>query len=158
MNEKRENAGNCPMNQKRKPPESAKIPEGMDGNHKAPGNSGRSRKARGDMGEEIAARYLAERGFEILDRQWKCRYGELDLTARDPSGVICFVEVKLRKRGGPVSGREAVDERKRERLRKAASMWLSVHDPDAPARFDVAEIRADPDGLFRLEYLPDAFS
>lgn len=120
-------------------------------------NEGTTRKARGDMGENIAAQYLTERGFQILARQWRCRYGELDLIARDPSGVTCFVEVKLRKRGG-VSGREAVDARKRERLRKAALFWLSENDPDAVTRFDVAEIRADPNGLFRLDYIPDAFT
>ena len=137
--------------------ESRKSRENVDDERKA-SESGGSRKARGDMGEEIVARRLSERGFAILERQWKCRYGELDLIARDPSGIICFVEVKLRKRGGIASGREAVDGRKRERLRKAASLWLSERDPDALTRFDVAEIRADPDGYFRLEYLPDAFS
>ena len=114
-------------------------------------------KARGDIGENIVARYLTERGFEILSRQWRCQYGELDLVARAPSGLICFVEVKLRKRGAIVSGREAVDARKRERLRKTALCWLSGYDADAPARFDVAEVRAEPDGLFKLDYLPDAF-
>ena len=138
--------------------ESRKARESVDDNRKASESVGGNRKARGDMGEELAARYLSERGFAILDRQWKCRYGELDLIARDPSGILCFVEVKLRKRGGIASGREAVDGRKRERLRKAASLWLSERDPDALTRFDVAEIRADPDGLFRLDYLPDAFS
>ena len=138
--------------------ESRKARESVDDNRKASESGGGSRKARGDMGEELAARRLSERGFAILDRQWKCRYGELDLIARDPSGIICFVEVKLRKRGGIASGREAVDGRKRERLRKAAALWLSERDPDALTRFDVAEIRADPDGYFRLEYLPDAFS
>ena len=116
-----------------------------------------SRKARGDIGERIAAQYLTERGYEILQRQWRCAYGELDLIAREPSGAICFVEVKLRKRGGLARGREAVDARKRERLRKTALCWLSEHGLDVPTRFDVAEIRADPDGLFRLDYLPDAF-
>ena len=116
-----------------------------------------TKKARGDLGENITAQYLTERGFEILARQWRCRYGELDLIARDPSGVVCFVEVKLRKRGG-IAGREAVDARKRERLRKTALCWLAEHAPDAATRFDVAEIRADPDGLFRLDYISDAFA
>ena len=117
-----------------------------------------SPKARGDMGEEIAARYLEGRGFQILSRQWRCRYGELDLIARDSSGTVCFVEVKLRKRNAAAPGREAVGARKQERLRRAALCWLSEHDPDAPARFDVAEIRADPGGLFRLDYIPNAFA
>lgn len=116
-----------------------------------------TRKARGDIGENITAQYLTERGFTILSRQWRCRYGELDLVARDPGGAVCFVEVKLRKRYSLVSGREAVDARKRERLRKTALCWLSEHGTDAPARFDVAEVRADPDGFFKLDYLPDAF-
>ena len=116
-----------------------------------------TKKARGDLGENITAQYLTERGFEILARQWRCRYGELDLIARDSFGVIRFVEVKLRKRGG-IAGREAVDAKKRERLRKTALCWLSENDPDAVTRFDVAEIRADPDGLFRLNYISDAFA
>lgn len=138
--------------------ESRKALERVGANRKASEGVGASRKARGDLGEEIAARYLSKRGFAILDKQWKCRYGELDLIAREASGIICFVEVKLRKRSGIASGREAVDGRKRERLRKAAALWLSERDPDALTRFDVAEIRADPNGFFRLEYLPDAFS
>lgn len=116
-----------------------------------------SNKARGDLGESMTAQYLTERGFDILERQWHCRYGELDLVARDPSGVVCFVEVKLRKPNRIASGRECVDARKQERIRKAASAWLSAHDPDALTRFDVAEIRADSDGFFRLDYIPNAF-
>ena len=138
--------------------ESRATPETVGGNRKTLENVSGNCKARGDMGEGIAAEYLTERGFAILEKQWKCRYGELDLIARDPSGILCFVEVKLRKRGGIASGREAVDGRKRERLRKAAALWLSERNPDALTRFDVAEIRADPNGFFRLDYLPDAFS
>ena len=138
--------------------ESRATPENVGGNRKTLENVSGNCKARGDMGEGIAAEYLTERGFAILEKQWKCRYGELDLIARDPSGILCFVEVKLRKRGGIASGREAVDGRKRERLRKAAALWLSERNPDALTRFDVAEIRADPNGFFRLDYLPDAFS
>ena len=129
----------------------------MGKTREASGKADGGAKARGNLGEDIAAQYLTERGFQILARQWRCRYGELDLIARDPSSIVHFVEVKLRKRGG-VSGREAVDARKRERLRKAALCWLSENDPDAAARFDVAEVRADPDGFFRLDYIPDAFA
>lgn len=118
----------------------------------------RTAKSIGDAGESLVERYLTEQGFAILERQWRCRYGELDLIARDPSGIVRFVEVKLRKRGAIASGREFVDARKQERLRKTALSWLSVNDPDARTQFDVAELRADPDGFFRLDYLPNAFS
>ena len=117
-------------------------------------------KALGDRGEAVTAQYLRERGYALLASQWRCRYGELDLVARDRDGTICFVEVKLR--GGDLAGlpREAVDRRKRERLRTAAEAYLSQHGlEDAPARFDVAEIYSDPDHRsLRLEYLENAFT
>ena len=117
-------------------------------------------KALGDRGEAVTAQYLRERGYALLASQWRCRYGELDLVARDRDGTICFVEVKLR--GGDLAGlpREAVDRRKRERLRTAAEAYLSQHDlEDTPARFDVAEVYTDQDHRFlRLEYLENAFT
>ena len=117
-------------------------------------------KALGDRGEAVTAQYLRERGYALLASQWPCRYGELDLVARDRDGTICFVEVKLR--GGDLAGlpREAVDRRKRERLRTAAEAYLSQHGlEDAPARFDVAEIYSDPGHRsLRLEYLENAFT
>ena len=117
-------------------------------------------KALGDRGEAVTAQYLRERGYALLASQWRCRYGELDLVARDRDGTICFVEVKLR--GGDLAGlpREAVDRRKRERLRSAAESYLSQHDlTDAPARFDVAEVYTDERHQpLRLEYLENAFT
>ena len=113
----------------------------------------------GDQGEELAGDYLLAHGCTLLDRQWRCRYGELDLVARDADGTICFVEVKLRS--GNLAGlpREAVDRRKRERLRAAAACYLSQHDLDAPARLDVAEIYTDEAHRpLRLEYLENAFT
>ena len=113
----------------------------------------------GDQGEELAGDYLLAHGCTLLDRQWRCRYGELDLVARDADGTICFVEVKLRS--GNLAGlpREAVDRRKRERLRAAAACYLSQHDLVAPARFDVAEIYTDEAHRpLRLEYLENAFT
>ena len=112
----------------------------------------------GDRGENLTADWLLSRGYQILDRRWRCRYGELDLVGRTPEGTICFVEVKLR---GGFAGlpREAVDRRKREKLRAAAESYLALHDlGDAPARFDVAEVYTDGNHRpVRLEYLEDAF-
>lgn len=115
------------------------------------------RRAKGDRGEAVTAAYLEARGHTILDRQWRCRWGELDLVSRDPSGTVRFVEVKLR--GGRTVGlpRDAVGPRKQERLRRTAALWLDARDPDAPARFDVAEVYEAPDGALRVVYLEDAF-
>ena len=118
-----------------------------------------STKALGDRGEDLAGDYLLAHGYQLLDHRWRCRYGELDLVARDAGGTICFVEVKLRSSGRAGLPREAVDRRKRERLRTAAACYLSQHDLDAPARFDVAEIYTDEAHRpLRLEYLEDAFT
>ena len=82
-------------------------------------------KALGDRGEAVTAQYLRERGYALLASQWRCRYGELDLVARDRDGTICFVEVKLRQAGSTALPREAVDARKQARLRSAARSILS---------------------------------
>lgn len=116
-------------------------------------------KDAGDRGEGAAARYLEARGYAILSRQWRCRYGELDLVARDSRGTVCFVEVKLRGAGAIGLPREFVDGRKQARLRRAAAAYLAKTGlGDAPARFDVAEVYEDRDGALRLEYLEDAFT
>ena len=115
------------------------------------------RKALGDRGEAAAAQYLRKKGHTTLASQWRCRFGELDLVARNKRGTVCFVEVKLRSAGAIGLPREFVDARKQERLRTAAAAYLSTHDIDAPARFDVAEVYAENDGALRVEYLENAF-
>ena len=115
-------------------------------------------RAQGDRGETAAAEYLRRRGWVILSRQWRCRFGELDLVARDPGGTVCFVEVKLRSAGSLGLPREAVNFRKQARLRSAAAAYLSAFEIDDPARFDVAEVYVQSDGSLRVEYLEDAFT
>lgn len=115
-------------------------------------------KAAGDRGEAATARYLRKKGYALLASQWRCRFGELDLVARDRRGTVCFVEVKLRSAGAIGLPREFVDARKQERLRAAAAAYLSTYEIDAPARFDVAEVYAEDDGTLRVEYLEDAFA
>lgn len=116
-------------------------------------------KSLGNRGEAEVARYLRKKGYTLLASQWRCRFGELDLVARDKRGTLCFVEVKLR---GPTSfalPREAVDRRKQERLRAAALCYLSTYELDAPARFDVAEVYTDENhSVVKLQYVEDAFA
>ena len=114
----------------------------------------------GNRGEAAVAQYLRRRGYTLLASQWRCRFGELDLVAREKGGTICFVEVKLRGPNTIGLPREFVDARKQQRLRTAAACWLSAHDlAEAPARFDVAEVYLNEvNGVLRTEYLKDAFS
>ena len=114
-------------------------------------------RAAGNRGEAEVARYLRKQGYTLLASQWRCRFGELDLVARDKRGTVCFVEVKLRGEGAIALPREFVDSRKQSRLRTAAAAYLSTHDMDAPVRFDVAEVYAETDGTLRIEYLEAAF-
>lgn len=116
-----------------------------------------SAKMAGDRGEAETAKYLRKRGYTLLASQWRCRFGELDLVARDKRGTICFVEVKLRSAGAIGLPREFVDGRKQARLRAAAAAYLSTYEIDAPVRFDVAEVYAEKDDTLRVEYLEDAF-
>lgn len=118
----------------------------------------RTAKSAGDRGEAETARYLRKKGYTLLESQWRCRFGELDLVARDRCGFLCFVEVKLR--GNLTCGlpREYVDACKRERLRKAAACYMSMRELDEPARFDVAELFTDGTGkITKLNYLENAF-
>ena len=114
-------------------------------------------RAAGNRGEAEVARYLRKKGYILLASQWRCRFGELDLVAKDKQGTICFVEVKLRGAGSIALPREFVDQRKQARLRTAAAQYLSTHEMEAPARFDVAEVYQENNGTLRIEYLENAF-
>ena len=118
-----------------------------------------NRRELGDWGEEKAARYLRRKGYRILDRNFSCRQGEIDIVA-EKSGVVAFVEVKLRKNADFAQAREFVTARKQARILAAARLWLSVHDCEEQPRFDVIEVYA-PDGSnslrVRIEHLENAF-
>ena len=116
------------------------------------------RKKRGDSGEAAIARYLEERSYQVLERQYRCRWGEIDLIVRTRDGILCFVEAKRRGPGSIGLPREFVDGRKQQRLRRAANLYMGFHGLDCPARFDVAEVYEGKDGAFRVEYLEDAFA
>ncbi|MDO8519577.1 MAG: YraN family protein [Deltaproteobacteria bacterium] len=112
-----------------------------------------SRKKKGDLGEDLAAKYLADRGFKVLLRNFRCKGGEVDLIATR-SGELHFIEVKARSDaafGGPV---EAVDFRKQKRLTHAAHMYLAAnqHWAAAPQCFSVVAIQGS-----RVELFPNAF-
>jgi len=99
------------------------------------------RKRRGNQGEDAVAAALARRGYRIVERQYRCRWGEIDLIAWAPEGVLCFVEVKSRTGTRFTVPREAVTAAKQRRLRNAASWYLAQTGLDeSPCRFDVAEV------------------
>ena len=118
-----------------------------------------STKQDGDWDEALVEQYLSERGCRIVEREGRCRFGEIDLIA-EKDGMILFVEVKLRtnlRYGMPC---EYVTAKKQEKLRAAALLYLSMHGLDVPARFDVAEVYTDvrhSAGKTRIAYIENAF-
>ena len=110
----------------------------------------------GNRVEAAVARYLRQKGYTLLESQWRCRFGELDLVARDRHSTVCIVEVKLRGTNSIALPREFVDSRKQQRLRSAAEVYLASKELDAPVRFDVAEVY-DEGGSLRIQYIENAF-
>ena len=102
------------------------------------------------------ARYLRQKGYTLLESQWRCRFRELDLVARDRHSTVCIVEVKLRGTNSIALPREFVDSRKQQRLRSAAEVYLASKELDAPVRFDVAEVY-DEGGSLRIKYIENAY-
>ena len=95
----------------------------------------------GSRGEDLAAEYLSGDGFTILDRNWRCRYGELDIIAAEGE-VLVFVEVKTRTGRAFGTPAEAVTHTKLRRLRRLAGIWLAAQGGSWQAvRIDVIEIR-----------------
>lgn len=76
----------------------------------------------GKYGEDVAAKYLEDRGYEIIERNWRCDLGELDLIARQKSKIV-FVEVKTRRGTGYGHPFEAITSIKIARMRKLVSQW-----------------------------------
>ena len=96
----------------------------------------------GALGERIAVDHLASQGLRIIDRNWRCRYGELDVIAAEGDGTVVFVEVKTRTGDGFGGVEEAVSPRKVRRIRRLAGVWLAGQDRGwTHVRIDVVGVR-----------------
>ena len=112
----------------------------------------------GSRGEEIAAQYLTEKGYQILSRNFRSRFGEVDIIART-KGFLVFAEVKLRKNAAYGAPCEYVTLSKQNKIKTTAAWYLTSHPDDSMIRFDVIEIIA-PGGTdhgFTIHHLENAF-
>ncbi|MCW2741790.1 MAG: hypothetical protein JWR45_2212 [Blastococcus sp.] len=111
----------------------------------------------GVHGERIAATYLTDAGLRLVDRNWRCREGELDIVAREGDALV-FCEVKTRRGVGFGHPVEAVTPTKQRRLRTLAQRWLAAHDEHAPdLRFDVVGVLVRPGRPALVTHLRAAF-
>ena len=114
--------------------------------------------AMGAVGETKAAEYLMRHGYKILEKNFKCRSGEIDLIARKDNFVV-FAEVKFRKNTDFAEAKEFVTYAKQQRIIKTAMLWLSTHECDLQPRFDVIEVYPTNSFLapYRINHLENAF-
>jgi putative endonuclease len=106
----------------------------------------------GARAEDLCAELLRSSGLRLLERNWRCRHGEIDLIAEE-RGVLVFAEVRMRTRVSYGGAAESVTEAKRARLLAAARLYLTRR-PEASCRFDVFLVEGEPS---RIEWIRDAF-
>lgn len=123
----------------------------------APISSGN--RGTGELGEEVASNFLIAAGYRILERNFRCKGGEVDIIAREPSdNSLVFLEVKARRGLSYGVPQMAVTPFKQRQISKAALTWLSknrLHNQNA--RFDVIAILLDESGLHKVEHIRNAF-
>ncbi|MCK9573306.1 MAG: YraN family protein [Candidatus Omnitrophica bacterium] len=109
---------------------------------------------KGKFYEDKAVSYLKIKGYVILKRNFRSPFGEIDIIAKD-KGYTCFIEVKARNHNYLVSGKEAIDFRKIEKIKKTALFYVSGNS-NRFFRFDVLEIIQDRD-FYRYDLIKGAF-
>lgn len=107
----------------------------------------------GRRGEDAAAEYLRGRGMHVVARNWRCRWGEIDLIARDGPALV-FCEVKTRSGTGFGSPLAAITAQKAARLRRLVGLWLvEAADHPGPIRIDAIGIVWRRDGLLEVQHV-----
>lgn len=116
-------------------------------------NARAARAERGAAAESTALAWLQKNGLKLVERNWRCKAGELDLVLRDGASLV-MVEVRLRSSNGFGGAAASIDAKKRAKLVAAARLYLA-RLPDCPCRFDVITM-SDPAGR-DLEWIRNAF-
>ena len=116
----------------------------------------KARQSLGASGEQAACEHLARQGLTVLERNFRCRLGEIDIIAQDGEHLV-FCEVKTR-RESRLHPFLSVTQRKQRKLRQLGLYYLSRHHLEhLQPRFDVIAVPQAQDGSFAIEHLPNAF-
>ncbi len=115
-----------------------------------------ARQKLGRWGEDQAAKHLKVKGYKILQRNWRCRRGEIDLVAQDDE-ILVFIEVKTRRGRDYGTPEEAITRTKAKRLLELGQRYLLEHDlVDVEWRVDLVAVELDHQGrLVRCEQVPN---
>lgn len=105
----------------------------------------------GAQAEQWACAYLQQRGLKLLERNYRCRMGEIDIVMRDVETVV-FVEVRYRSNPGFGGALASIDARKQSRILAAASHYVQRHKLECPTRIDVVGVR----DRIRIDWLSNA--
>ena len=109
----------------------------------------------GRAAEDRALALLLTSGLQLVERNFRCRLGEIDLVMRD-RGTVVFVEVRLRRSARHGTAAESIDARKLRRLQSAALMWQRWRGFDGPLRLDVATLDGGTPEDARIEWIRGA--
>lgn len=113
---------------------------------------GELQKKLGQKGEDAVEEYLRKRKYEILERNFSCRFGEIDIVAKDGDELV-FIEVKTRRSRGFGEPQEAIDRRKRRRVQRACEYYINKQHCELPYRIDAALVVIDSRGTMRVDYI-----
>ena len=111
----------------------------------------------GQTAEDLACDYLQQQGLQLLERNYRCRQGEIDLIMRHDAYLV-FIEVRYRRNANFCSGAESVDRRKQQKLINTATHYLQQHSQLAqhPSRFDVISMSRQKNTP-AIDWIQDAF-
>lgn len=112
----------------------------------------------GEIGEKYAAEFLKKKKYKILERNYRKKYGEIDIIAENKNHLV-FVEVKTRHTDSMTSAADAVNRQKQLKIIKTASLYLTENETDKFCRFDVCEVYVNADNLklVNINYIESAF-
>ncbi|MEJ2747669.1 MAG: YraN family protein [Anaerolineae bacterium] len=117
---------------------------------------GNGRKKLGQWGETVAVHHLEAKGYDIIERNWRCRQGEIDLVARAGQEWV-FVEVKTRRGRDSGTPEEGLTPHKSRQLLALGELYLAAHELDVDWRIDLVAVELDKTGkLLRCEHIPNA--
>lgn len=118
---------------------------------------GDNKQQLGEQGERIALAFLMRQRFKIVARNYRCKFGEIDIIAQDPENILSFIEVKTRSSPTHGTPQEAVHLRKQAQISRVALEFVQRHGlENHRARFDVVAVQFSPAG-YTVEIIKNAF-